>query len=209
MTRHQDDNSTADRILDVAEALVQRRGFNGFSYAHIAAELGITKASLHYHFRGKSELGEALVARYAARFAQALDVIDRTKPGAPDKLGAYADLYADVLRDERMCLCGMLAAEYETLPKPMGRAIVHFFDANHTWLARVLADGRRADTLVFDGNPSDSAQSILAGLEGAMLIARPYGDPGRFEAAAGRLLATFVQRSSRTKRGVRTAGNLA
>ena len=52
---------TASRVLDVAERLVQVRGFNGFSYADIAAELHITKASLHYHFATKADLGEALV----------------------------------------------------------------------------------------------------------------------------------------------------
>ena len=64
---------TAQRILDIAEQLVQVRGFNAFSYADIAAELGITKASLHYHFSGKAELGQALIARYAQRFALALE----------------------------------------------------------------------------------------------------------------------------------------
>ena len=59
---------TRSRILDVAERLVQTRGFNGFSYADIAAELQISKASLHYHFPSKAELGEALIGRYAARF---------------------------------------------------------------------------------------------------------------------------------------------
>ena len=68
--------NTATRILDVAERLVQTRGFNGFSYADIAAELGITKASLHYHFAGKAELGEALIVRYGERFADALAAID-------------------------------------------------------------------------------------------------------------------------------------
>jgi TetR/AcrR family transcriptional repressor of nem operon len=55
--------STAERTLDVAERLLQVRGFNGFSYADIAAELGVTKASLHYHFPSKAELGDALIAR--------------------------------------------------------------------------------------------------------------------------------------------------
>jgi TetR/AcrR family transcriptional repressor of nem operon len=193
MTIEQNDQSTAARILDVAEGLVQRRGFNGFSYAHIAAELGITTASLHYHFRGKAELGEALVARYAERFALALDAIDGTECGAADKLAAYADLYSVTLRDERMCLCGMLAAEYETLPEPMGRAIARFFDANRTWLASVLIAGRADDTLAFDGDPGDGAQCILAGFEGAMLVARPYSDPERFDAVASRILAMFAK----------------
>ena len=65
-------SDTADRILDVAERLVQMLGFNGFSYADIAAELKITKASLHYHFATKAELGARLIARYQGRFQAAL-----------------------------------------------------------------------------------------------------------------------------------------
>ncbi|MGZ6077264.1 MAG: TetR/AcrR family transcriptional regulator, partial [Myxococcaceae bacterium] len=34
---------TPQRILDVAERLIQTRGFNGFSYADVAADVGITK----------------------------------------------------------------------------------------------------------------------------------------------------------------------
>ena len=126
---------------------MQTRGFNGFSYAHVAAELGITKASLHYHFPGKAELGEALIARYAERFAGALARIDDERPVARDKLDAYVELYADVLSGRRMCLCGMLAAEYETLPAPMADAIVRFFDANQAWLTGVLEAGRADGSL--------------------------------------------------------------
>jgi hypothetical protein len=53
--------ATTTRILDVAERLVQTRGHNGFSYADVASELGITRAALHYHYPGKAELGEALI----------------------------------------------------------------------------------------------------------------------------------------------------
>ena len=61
-------DTTTTRILDVAERLVQTRGFNGFSYADIAVQLGITKASLHYHFATKAELGRTLIARYTGAF---------------------------------------------------------------------------------------------------------------------------------------------
>src|SRR4051794_18202531 len=138
---------TASRILDVAERMVQVRGFNGFSYADVASELGVTKASLHYHFPGKAELGEALITRYAARFARALEAIDANGGAAPAKLESYADIYGDVLRDRRMCLCGMLAAEYDTLPTPMRKAIVAFFDHNEAWLTGVLEQGQRDGVL--------------------------------------------------------------
>src|SRR3954468_3774751 len=157
---------TAGRILDSAERLVQARGFNGFSYADVASELEITKASLHYHFPGKAELGDALIGRYAARFAQALRAIDSQGGDAPAKLQAYAHIYADVLRDRRMCLCGMLAAEYDTLPKPMRSAIIGFFDDNEAWLEGVLEQGREEGTLSLDGSPDDAAQTIVSSLEG-------------------------------------------
>src|SRR3954454_13200298 len=91
-------SDTATRILDIGEGLVQVRGFNGFSYADVAAELDMTKAALHYHFPGKAELGGALIERYTERFVAALANIDERTPEAPAKLDAYADLYAGVLR---------------------------------------------------------------------------------------------------------------
>src|SRR5215207_1636211 len=96
--RRKAEADTASRILDVAERLVQLRGFNGFSYADVAAELSITKASLHYHFAGKAELGEAIIGRYAERFNRSLAEIETRPIDARAKLDAYAKLYADVLR---------------------------------------------------------------------------------------------------------------
>src|SRR6478672_1418919 len=191
--RADSDGDTATRILDSAETLVQVRGFNGFSYADVAGELSLTTASLHYHFPGKAELGRALITRYAERFNAALAGIDDEGGEAPAKLRAYARLYADVLRDHRMCLCGMLAAEYQTLPAPMRDAVIGFFDENETWVEGVLARGREEGALAFEGSPREAARLIVSALEGAMLVARPYGGVDRFETAADRLLSAFAE----------------
>ena len=187
---------TPARILDVAERLVQRRGFNGFSYADVAKELKITTASLHYHFAGKGALGEALIQRYSERFFAALAVIDAKETDAAVKLQAYADLYAGVLHGKRLCLCGMLAAEYQTLPKPMRDAVLRFFDANEEWLAKVLSEGR--ETLTYSGPPTETARMLLSGLEGAMLVARPYDDVARFKSAADALIGNLTAREALT-----------
>jgi TetR/AcrR family transcriptional repressor of nem operon len=180
--------NTGSRVLDVAERLVQIRGFNGFSYADIAAELAITKASLHHHFPSKAGLGEALIARYAERFAHALTAIDANTAAAPAKLEGYAGLYANVLREGRMCLCGMLAAEYETLPTPIRAAVVAFLDDNEDWLERVLEQGLNDRSLRFNGTAKETARSILSGLEGTMLVARSHGDVESFQTGAALLL---------------------
>ena len=175
---------TSTQILDVAERLAQTRGFNGFSYADIAAELGITKASLHYHFPSKAELGRALIDRYSKAFALALDQIERSGAPAPAQLEHYVAIYAAVLKRGRICLCGMLAAEYTTLPVGMQAAIRGFFDLNERWLSRVLEAGRAQGTLAFDGAVRDAARVITSALEGAMLLARPFGGGTRFAVAA-------------------------
>ena len=188
MSRGSDSTGTASQILDAAERLVQDRGFNGFSYADVARELGLTKAALHYHFASKADLGDALIDRYAARFLEALARVENERSDAVDKLRAYAQLYADVFRDDRMCLCGMLAADYTTLPDPMRERVVRFFDDNEVWLARVLEAGRTAGTIRFTGPAPSVARTLIGGLEGAMLVARPYRDLERFRAAADLLI---------------------
>ncbi len=181
--------ATRSRILDVAEHLVQTRGFNGFSYADIAAEVGLTKASLHYHFATKAELGRTLVARYTEDFGAALERISATIPDARAQLRAYAALYSDVLREERLCLCGMVAAEYATLPVAMQGALRVFFELNERWLAQLLEQGQRAGTLSFRTSAADAARMLVGAFEGEMLVARAYGEPARFTTAAELLLA--------------------
>ncbi|HTU38238.1 MAG TPA: TetR/AcrR family transcriptional regulator [Acidimicrobiales bacterium] len=185
-------SDTAAAILDIAERLVQRRGFNGFSYADIAAEMGMTKASLHYHFVGKADLGERLIARYTDRFDTALVDIDAGGGSAADKLRAYCAIYREVLVAGRMCLCGMLAADYDTLPEPMRDAVVTFFDRNQAWLVALLEGGQLDRSLTFGGTPAAAAREIVAALEGAILVSRPYGSTDVLDAVVDRLLEEFA-----------------
>jgi len=90
---------TAQRILDIAERLVQTRGYNGFSYADIAQAMKVTKASLHYHFPAKADLGARLIERYEKNFLAALERIDRDTRDAPGKLRRYAGILLDDDKD--------------------------------------------------------------------------------------------------------------
>lgn len=178
-----------EKILDLAEELAQTRGFNGFSYADIAPRLGVTKASLHYHFPSKADLGKALVRRYRRDFEHALEAIVAGSAKAPARLLRYLELYDAVMRNGRMCLCGMFAAEYATLPPPMQDELRAFFEMNERWLAAVLDAGRRAGELDFRSSPARRAAMLLGALEGLMLVARVRNDEGGFRTAARRVLA--------------------
>jgi TetR/AcrR family transcriptional repressor of nem operon len=192
--------SAAERILDIAERLAQTRGFNGFSYADVAQELSVTKASLHYHFHSKADLGRALIVRYQRVFGEALDLIGEQSRTAREKLRRYVALYDGVMRDDRMCLCGMFAAEYSTLPEPMQEELRRFFDSNEAWLAAVLDQGRRAGEIHFAEQPEERARVLVGALEGAMLMARSYRDDRRFRAAAEYLLADLEAHAAPTRK---------
>jgi TetR/AcrR family transcriptional repressor of nem operon len=185
--------TTADSILDVAERLVQVHGFNAFSYADISAELGIRKASIHHHFPTKAGLGTALITRYQERFREALVAIQENSDEASVRLQAYVRLYGKVLRSKRMCLCGVLAADFETLPPAMREGVLSFFALNEEWLTRVLEEGRQAGTLHFEGPAARIAAFLVSSLEGAMLLARSYGKIARFDSVAKKLLADLVR----------------
>jgi TetR/AcrR family transcriptional repressor of nem operon len=182
--------ATAGRILDIAERLVQTRGYNGFSYADISSELRIKNASVHYHFPSKTDLGRRLVSRYRETFMAALAGLELESGDARRRLRRYVGLWTRVLRDrDRMCLCGMMAADIATLPKTVRSEIKRFFDENEAWLVRVIGAGRKSKALRIAGTPEVEARLLTMGLEGAMLVARSYGEPRRFEEIAERLLA--------------------
>jgi TetR/AcrR family transcriptional repressor of nem operon len=57
------------------------------------SRLGVTKASLHYHFPSKAELGRALIERYRTLFGAALEAIDEQAKKSREKLQQYVGLY--------------------------------------------------------------------------------------------------------------------
>ena len=105
-----------------------------------------------------------------------------------------------------MCLCGMLAAEYETLPGAVQKAIRGFFDANEAWLVDVLERGRGARDLWFSGSARDAARQWTSTLEGSMLLARPYGDASRLTSVARRMVDELTRRPAAAARAASGAG---
>jgi TetR/AcrR family transcriptional repressor of nem operon len=66
-----------------------------------------------------------------------------------------------------MCLCGMLAAEYQTLPPSMQTAVIRFLDQSETWRQGVLEQGQEEGSLQLAGSAREAAQIIVSGIEGA------------------------------------------
>src|SRR5258706_8540998 len=111
-------SDTGEQILDLAETLIQTRGYSAFSYQDIADSLGIRKASIRYHFPSKTELGIAVVDRYIARFGAGLATIsDDQSQSSMTMLDFYVQPYLQFpSTPDRGCRSGALAGEMLALP---------------------------------------------------------------------------------------------
>jgi TetR/AcrR family transcriptional regulator, transcriptional repressor for nem operon len=184
--------TTADRVLDAAEALVQQRGYNGFSFDDIAQQVGIRKPSLYHHFASKGALGASVARRYTDRIGERLAAIEAKHADAPRRLAAYADVFAQAYaQDRRLCLCGMLGAEADALPDPVRDEVARFFAQQLEWLTRVIGEGQQSKTLRAGPRAAELALGLLAALEGAMVVGRGSGSDG--EAAVRRVARTWLQ----------------
>jgi TetR/AcrR family transcriptional regulator, transcriptional repressor for nem operon len=169
---------TAEQILDLAELLIQTRGYSAFSYQDISDALGITKASIHYHFASKTALGIAVVDRYVDRFGAALLAIaeDQSQP-AMAMLDYYIEPYLGFASTpDQVCLCGALAGEILALPPELRARVDRFFRAHQTWLAGILKRGSARGEFRLAAPASKVARLVFSALQGALLVRRTTGD---------------------------------
>ncbi len=166
-------------ILDSAERRARAGGYYGFSFRDIAEDVGIKSASVHYHFPTKEALVEALGERYLERAKEALG--DPLQYPGPLGLQRVADLFlAASEKDDLMCLCGVFGAEMASLPATIGPKIAEYFDFLIGWLEVALGDeSRRACT-------------IVAALEGGMILGRTKRDPSILRAVTEQLNADLI-----------------
>ena len=170
-------NETAERLMDLAQAHIRHRGYGGFSFRELAAEIGIKSASVHHHFPTKAMMAAAVARRYGDRFFAA--VARAPRETAEDAIAAYRSAFKAALdRDGLMCLFGVLGAEAGGLSPEVGDEILFFFRRCIEDLTQRIggADGEAR------------AFQVIATLEGGMMLARAYQATAAFDRAAAGLL---------------------
>lgn len=166
---------TRDQLLAEAENLIRRGGYSAFSYAHLTEKIGITKASIHYHFPTKQRLAEEVVDVAQARFAEALAGIEAANAHVADQLRQYATLFLDGFEASLRPLCGALSAELAALPPSLHERTAAYFRLHLDWLTRVLDRGITNGQLHWTKGSNALARLLLATLEGGSLIGRALG----------------------------------
>ncbi len=161
---------TKTKILDLAESLTQRRGFNGFSYLDLAEAIGIKHSSIHYHFKSKADLALALVQRTRERHRDAFESFDRDLDRPEQRLQALVDFFQGYVREQKFCMCGMMSAELHSVSPQTKRQLVKYFRDFQSWIAQQFMEMEKSDA-------REEALRFVSALEGSLLLARLEGDP--------------------------------
>ena len=91
------DADTEQRILDAAHRIFIKRGTAGARMQEIADEAGVNKALLHYYFRSKSRLADAVFHRIAKDIFARLSEAAGSDMELEEKVRRIIDIYLDQL----------------------------------------------------------------------------------------------------------------
>lgn len=183
-------SDTKTALLNSAERAARRRGFDGFSYADLASEVGISKASIHHHFASKATLAVALMQRYYCNLEKVCAEIDAQNTSGAERLAALIERYHVALDGgHSLCLCVSFSISTESLSAETIAEMTRFRAMIIHWLAETFACGQRDGSITGVTNPQSEAAAALPLLEGAQLAARVAQDPKRFETALAQLSA--------------------
>lgn len=174
--------STHQKLVDSARLLIQTRGYNGFSYADVAEQVQVRKASIHHHFPTKADLARAVVDESRALIVEQTRILAGGTFDPTEQLRAYTGYWEKCIADASapFCVAGMLATELPTLPADLADHVREHFRALSNWLETVLTKGAQLGLFELQGTARLEAESFMSMVYGAMLTARAFSDPKVF-----------------------------
>ncbi len=130
------------------------------------------------YFAGNADLAATVAKRYREN-AAALETLLAESSDPAIALRRYPETFRWALENEnRMCLSGFMAAEYDDLPEAVKKEIQIFADVNVAWLSKVLS----AAKVVGPKRSEPRARAIFAAVGGAQLMARSRSDIALYDA---------------------------
>ena len=180
---------TKTSLLNSAEKAARKFGFDGFSYADLAQDVGIRKASIHHHFPSKANLSVALMQRYHVNFHEICAEIEASSGTGGAQLAELIAQYRKGSDDgKRICLCASFSASRDSLPPEVVEKISDFRGMVIGWMTSAFERGRKDGTISGVMHPALEATSMMSLLEGAQLAARAAENPALFENATELLM---------------------
>jgi TetR/AcrR family transcriptional repressor of nem operon len=168
VTREQAE-ANREKILDVAGTLFRERGYDGIGVADIMKRAGLTHGGFYGHFRSKDDLAAEITTRVLGREGWLEQMTGKRRPTMADVVRNYL---SPRHRDDpgHGCLFAALGSDVVRQPRSVRHA---FTDGlrKRVDIVRDLLPGRSAAVR------RQKAMAVMAGLVGALVLARAVDDP--------------------------------
>ena len=171
---------TKTKALDLGREYLQTLGFSGFSFQTIADTLGIKKASLHYYFASKEEMGLALLSDYEeSHKAWATKVQELPSKTKLEKMvKGFKSLSS---KNHMICPVGSFTSDYHSTTPKMKKKIRQFHFVVRDWLSETIEQGKKEGTIRKSLDSEVTADLFLATLQGGVQLARIRGEQKSLE----------------------------
>lgn len=179
-TRPRDARQTRERLLQAAFREVYKVGFQSAGIDAILAATNVTKGALYYHFESKEALGHAIIEEIVAasttnRWLLPLRLSDNKDP--IDALIAIVQAIPARPRDVKNgCPLVNLAQEMSQLDEQFRKRLERIFHAWREAIARALQRGQSLGTVRRDLVPEETANFLIAMVEGYEVLAKNAQD---------------------------------
>ncbi|HEY9050185.1 MAG TPA: TetR/AcrR family transcriptional regulator [Gammaproteobacteria bacterium] len=160
-----------ERIVEAANRLFYIKGYNQTSFAAVADEVGISKGNLHYHFRSKDDLLDAIISFRINFIKQNLANWDEEYPDGKARLKRFVQMLlneeADLVRYG--CPLGSLNMELGKDQRDLQKRSREMFDLFQQWLEKAFKQMGRKDS-------KSLSTHLLTMAQGAALMTYVYSD---------------------------------
>jgi TetR/AcrR family transcriptional regulator, transcriptional repressor for nem operon len=166
------DKTTRDHIVEAADRLFYRQGYEHTSFSDVAAAVQISRGNFYYHFKSKDEILDAVINVRLANTRKMLEQWDIEGEQPADRIRSFIHILianrADIKRYG--CPVGTLSTELAKLNHASQAEANELFTLFRTWLRRQFTLlGREADADAL-------AMHLLARSQGVATLASAFRD---------------------------------
>ena len=166
--------TTREQIIQLADTLIRENGYNAFSFYDISKTVGIKTSSIHYHFPAKSDLGTAVIEQNIERL-NLLKEKYKSK-SAIENLDKFLAIYSAIKYENKVCLVGSLAPDFNTLDEKVQDKLKIFSEAMIDWVSNFLEEGRNSNVFQFEGKSRTKAILIITNMLAIVQLSRLTSD---------------------------------
>jgi TetR/AcrR family transcriptional repressor of nem operon len=164
------------RIIDVADSLFYKRGYNQTSFQDISDATGIPRGNFYYYFKTKDEILEAVVNSRVAQLSALLNRCEAETADPRERLLAFSNML-EYSRDdviESGCPIGSLSSELAKDAPALQVKSRQAFILLRDWIRQQFEAMGKADA-------DDLAMDLLANMQGVTVMACAFKDVGFIE----------------------------